>query len=169
MRTDLFDFDLPADRIALRPAVPRDAARLLVVHPGQTPEWSDRAIIDLPDLLRAADAYVLSSAWEGSPNTLMEAMASGLPAVATDVGDVRELVAEGVAGFVVPTRDPAALARVHEAHRRESHARQTLEATAQANFAAQAQTHGAVVDLLDARNHADLARRVDDLAQVRVG
>ena len=34
MRTDLFDFDLPADRIALRPAVPRDAARLLVVRPG---------------------------------------------------------------------------------------------------------------------------------------
>lgn len=64
---------------------------------------------------------------------------------------------------------PAALARVHEAHKRESFARATLEATAQANFAAQAQTHGAVVDLLDARNHADLARRVDELAQVRFG
>jgi S-adenosylmethionine:tRNA ribosyltransferase-isomerase len=38
MRTDLFDFDLPADRIALRPAVPRDAARLLVVKPGQGPQ-----------------------------------------------------------------------------------------------------------------------------------
>ena len=36
MRTDLFDFDLPADRIALRPASPRDAARLLVVRPGGT-------------------------------------------------------------------------------------------------------------------------------------
>ena len=35
MRTDLFDFDLPADRIALRPASPRDAARLLVVRPGR--------------------------------------------------------------------------------------------------------------------------------------
>lgn len=64
---------------------------------------------------------------------------------------------------------PAALARVHEAHKRESQARETLEATAQANFAAQAQTHGAVVDLLDARNHADLARRVDELAQIRFG
>ncbi len=60
MRTDLFDFDLPADRIALRPAVPRDAARLLVVQPGQTPEWSDRAIIDLPDLLRAGDCLVVN-------------------------------------------------------------------------------------------------------------
>ena len=64
---------------------------------------------------------------------------------------------------------PAALARVHEAHKRESRARKHLEATARANFAAQAQTHGAVVDLLDARNHADLARRVDELAQLRVG
>jgi hypothetical protein len=64
---------------------------------------------------------------------------------------------------------PAALARVHEAHKRESRARETLEATARANFAAQAQTHGAVVDMLDARNHTDLARRVDELAQLRFG
>jgi S-adenosylmethionine:tRNA ribosyltransferase-isomerase len=42
MRTDLFDFDLPADRIALRPVVPRDAARLLVVRPGQAPVRDDR-------------------------------------------------------------------------------------------------------------------------------
>ena len=46
---------------------------------------------------------------------------------------------------------PAALARVHAAHRRESRARKQLEATARANFAAQAQTHAAVVDLLEAR------------------
>jgi uncharacterized protein YigA (DUF484 family) len=64
---------------------------------------------------------------------------------------------------------PAALARVHAAHREESTARRYLEDTAQANFAAQAQTHGAVVDLLEARNHADLARRVDELAQLRFG
>lgn len=64
---------------------------------------------------------------------------------------------------------PAALARVHAAHKRETKARKSLEATAQANFSAQAQTHGAVIDLLDARNHADLARRVDDLAQLRFG
>lgn len=64
---------------------------------------------------------------------------------------------------------PAALARVHAAHRRESAARRQLESTARANFAAQAQTHGAVIDLLEARNHADLARRVDDLAQLRFG
>jgi S-adenosylmethionine:tRNA ribosyltransferase-isomerase len=60
MRTDLFDFDLPADRIALRPAVPRDAARLLVVKPGQVPEWDDRSVGDLPDLLQAGDCLVVN-------------------------------------------------------------------------------------------------------------
>ena len=64
---------------------------------------------------------------------------------------------------------PAALARVHAAHQMEFSARRYLEATAQENFAAQAQTHGAVIDLLEARNHADLARRVEELAQRRFG
>ncbi len=64
---------------------------------------------------------------------------------------------------------PAALARASAAHRREAVVRQEIEATARANFSAQAQTHAAVIDLLDARNHADLARRVDELAQLRFG
>jgi uncharacterized protein YigA (DUF484 family) len=63
----------------------------------------------------------------------------------------------------------APLARVHAAHQRETEMRQLLEATARANFAAQAQTHGAVVDLLEARSHSDLARRVDELARTRFG
>src|SRR5215831_2045056 len=60
MRTELFDFDLPADRIALRPAVPRDAARLLVVKPGGTPELEDRNIVDLAGLLRPGDCLVVN-------------------------------------------------------------------------------------------------------------
>ena len=60
MRTDLFDFDLPADRIALRPASPRDAARLLVVRPGGAPELEDRNIVDLPALLRPGDCLVVN-------------------------------------------------------------------------------------------------------------
>lgn len=63
----------------------------------------------------------------------------------------------------------APLARVRAAHQREAEQRQMLEETAQANFLAQVQTHGAVVDLLDARNLADLARRVDELARTRFG
>jgi S-adenosylmethionine:tRNA ribosyltransferase-isomerase len=60
MRTDLFDFELPEDRIALYPAEPRDAARLLVVDPMGAISFSDRAVRDLPDLLRPGDALVLN-------------------------------------------------------------------------------------------------------------
>jgi S-adenosylmethionine:tRNA ribosyltransferase-isomerase len=60
MRTDLFDFDLPPERIALRPVSPRDAARLLVVRPGGAPELDDRGIGDLPDLLQPGDALVVN-------------------------------------------------------------------------------------------------------------
>ena len=60
MRTDLFDFDLPSDRIALRPASPRDAARLLVVRPGAPAELEDRVVRDLPDLLRPGDQLVVN-------------------------------------------------------------------------------------------------------------
>jgi len=58
MRTDLFDFELPEDRIALRPAAPRDAARLLVVRPDTALE--DHTLRDLPALLRAGDAVVVN-------------------------------------------------------------------------------------------------------------
>ncbi len=58
MRTDLFDFALPEDRIALRPIDPRDAARLLVMRPRVALE--DRTMRDLPELLRAGDALVVN-------------------------------------------------------------------------------------------------------------
>jgi uncharacterized protein YigA (DUF484 family) len=64
---------------------------------------------------------------------------------------------------------PAALARVSAAHKRESTVRRKLEAMARANFSAQAQTHAAVIDILESRNHSDLARRVDELASLRFG
>ncbi len=63
---------------------------------------------DLPDLLDAADGFVSSSAWEGMPLAIAEAMAMEKPVVATDVGGVRELV--GDAGSLVPARNPEALA-----------------------------------------------------------
>ena len=58
MRVSDFDFDLPNDRIALRPVSPRDSARLLVVRPGEGLE--DRVVRDLPDLLRPGDALVFN-------------------------------------------------------------------------------------------------------------
>ncbi|HQG29438.1 MAG TPA: S-adenosylmethionine:tRNA ribosyltransferase-isomerase, partial [Candidatus Ozemobacteraceae bacterium] len=60
MRVDLFDFDLPEDRIALRPTEPRDAARLLVVRPGAEPELADRRFFDLPAFLDAGDVVVFN-------------------------------------------------------------------------------------------------------------
>lgn len=58
MRVDLFDFDLPPERIALRPVRPRDAARMLVVA-GDGP-FQDRGVADLPQLLRAGDVLVFN-------------------------------------------------------------------------------------------------------------
>jgi S-adenosylmethionine:tRNA ribosyltransferase-isomerase len=60
MRTDLFDFELPPERIALRPASPRDAARLLVVRPGTPVPYDDRSVRELPELLRPGDALVVN-------------------------------------------------------------------------------------------------------------
>ena len=53
---------------------------------------------------------MLSSRSEGAPFSILEAMAAGLPVVATDVGGVRELVADGETGLLVPAGDPARLA-----------------------------------------------------------
>ncbi len=58
MRVNLFDFDLPTDLIALRPARPRDAARLLQV--GATGAFADLGVTDLPNLLRAGDVLVFN-------------------------------------------------------------------------------------------------------------
>ncbi|MEK1904009.1 MAG: S-adenosylmethionine:tRNA ribosyltransferase-isomerase, partial [Rhizobium sp.] len=60
MRVDLFDFDLPDERIALRPAEPRDSARLLAVDPNAQPVLSDHHVSDLPSFLRAGDALVFN-------------------------------------------------------------------------------------------------------------
>src|SRR5690242_1228119 len=57
MRVDLFDFELPPERIALRPARPRDSARLLAVRGA---EISDARMLDLPQLLRPGDVLVFN-------------------------------------------------------------------------------------------------------------
>jgi glycosyltransferase involved in cell wall biosynthesis len=65
---------------------------------------------EVAELMRACDLFVLPSLFENLPVVLIEAMASGLPAVATRVGGVPELV-DGQAGLLVPPEDPEALAR----------------------------------------------------------
>jgi len=60
---------------------------------------------DIPEVLAAADIFALASDWEGLPLGLIEAMAAGLPAVATDVGSVSEAVEHGLTALLVPARD----------------------------------------------------------------
>ncbi|MCI0568268.1 MAG: glycosyltransferase [Acidobacteria bacterium] len=65
---------------------------------------------DMDRVLSALDLLALSSDFEGLPNVVMEAMAAGRPVVATDLGGSRELIVDGVTGFLVPVGDPGALA-----------------------------------------------------------
>jgi glycosyltransferase involved in cell wall biosynthesis len=66
---------------------------------------------DVAELMQAADAFVMSSKFEGLPLVLIEAHASGLPIVATRVGGNPEVVRDGVSGFLCQEEDPAALAK----------------------------------------------------------
>jgi len=65
---------------------------------------------DVPEILRGLDCFALPSLAEGISNTILEAMATGLPVIATDVGGNRELVDAGRTGAIVPAADPNALA-----------------------------------------------------------
>lgn len=65
---------------------------------------------DVPAVLAASDVFVLPSFREGTPRVVTEAMAAGLPVVATDIAGLPEQVADGESGYLVPTGDPAAVA-----------------------------------------------------------
>jgi len=111
---------------AARVARERDDARFLVV--GDGPRRSelegmaralgvaDRVVFagardDVPALLRLMNVFVLSSVSEGAPNVVMEAMAAGVPVVATDVGGVADAVGGPSSAVLVPPRDADAMAR----------------------------------------------------------
>jgi len=98
---------------------------------------------DVPELLAASDALALSSAWEGSPNVVLEAMVASRPVVATDVGGVRELVEHGRTGMVVPPRRPRALASAMRALAGHSPARRAEMGAAGAAKAAREHSLGA--------------------------
>ncbi len=89
----------------------RDRVDAMLVAAGLRQQaWlpGDRA--DVPALLRGLDCFVLPSLAEGVSNTLLEAMASGIPIVATRVGGNPELVEDGVTGRLLPPADPESMA-----------------------------------------------------------
>lgn len=115
---------------------------------------------DIPQLMQAMDLFVLPSLAEGISNTILEAMASGLPVIATRAGGNIELVLEGKTGYLVPSGDPVALAcaisRYHQdnavAYSHGRHARAVIEKC----FSMHAMTNGylAVYDHVLGRNAA---------------
>ena len=72
--------------------------------------WLPGERADVPDVMRGLDCFVLPSLAEGISNTILEAMASGLPVLATDVGGNAELVVDGRTGEIVAPGDVEALA-----------------------------------------------------------
>ncbi len=65
---------------------------------------------DIPELLKESDIYIMSSEWEGLSISLIEALASGIPIVATNAGSNNEVIENNVSGIIVPIKNPEALA-----------------------------------------------------------
>ena len=73
--------------------------------------WLPGERSDIPELMRSLDCFVLPSLAEGISNTILEAMASGLPVIATNVGGNADLVTAGITGAIVPSADPETMAQ----------------------------------------------------------
>lgn len=110
-----------------------------------------------PDFPQAARPEVMRGLLRGNADWLR-----GDPQLLAELG--LRLDAANIVDF-----GPVALSRVSAAHQRKSSARKRLETMARANFAAQTQTHAAVIDVLRSRSLADMAERVDQLARLRFG
>lgn len=89
---------------------PAAARPVLEAAEGRAVLLGTRPPEQMAEAYAAADVFCLPSWWEAMPMSVLEAMASGLPVVATDVGDVPEMVADGHAGFVVPVKSPEEVA-----------------------------------------------------------
>jgi glycosyltransferase involved in cell wall biosynthesis len=79
----------------------------------------------MPQVYWDADVFCLASWWEAMPLSVLEAMASGIPVVATRVGDIPRIVEDGLTGILVPAKDPVALANALEIYLADSQRRRT--------------------------------------------
>ncbi|PYN07191.1 MAG: hypothetical protein DME06_17610 [Candidatus Rokuibacteriota bacterium] len=146
----------------LRPEFPQ--ARLVLVGDGIRRAWVEElargrglapAVCfpgfrrDVPELLRFMDCFVLASTrTEGVPQSLLQAMAVGVPVVASAVGGIPEVLADGETGLLVPPEDPAALAAALGAVLRHPAAARRRAAAAQALVARRYSRDGCVDRLL---------------------
>ena len=89
---------------------PEAAEAVLDAADGHAVLLGTRPPEEMPGVYASADVFCLPSWWEAMPLSVLEAMAAGLPVVATDVGDVGRIVLHGETGFVVPPRSPGQLA-----------------------------------------------------------
>ena len=94
----------------------RDALEMLEVAGLSHYAWLPGSRNDIADILRCMDIFILPSRAEGISNTILEAMASALPVVATQVGGNGELVLDNTTGLLVPASDPTALADAIESY-----------------------------------------------------
>jgi sugar transferase (PEP-CTERM/EpsH1 system associated) len=93
-----------------------EAQQLLRTANAEQLAWLPGERNDIPEIIRALDLFVLPSLREGISNTILEAMGTGLPVVATRVGGNPELVVEGETGTLVPPADPIAMASAIRAY-----------------------------------------------------
>jgi glycosyltransferase involved in cell wall biosynthesis len=89
---------------------PEAAEAVLEAAEGHALVLGTRPPEEMPEVYASADVFCLPSWWEAMPLSVLEAMAAGLPVVATDVGEVGRIVLHGETGFVVPPRSPGRLA-----------------------------------------------------------
>jgi S-adenosylmethionine:tRNA ribosyltransferase-isomerase len=126
MRVDLFDFDLPDDRIALRPASPRDAAKLLVVRPQGA--FEDRVVCDLPSLLDPGDVLVFNDT-KVIPAQLSGVRRRGEASAQVDATLHMRVAPDRWLAFVRPGKRVAVGDRIHFGHDQNSCFLGQLDAT----------------------------------------
>ncbi|MDD5275072.1 MAG: TIGR03088 family PEP-CTERM/XrtA system glycosyltransferase [Methylovulum sp.] len=112
------------------------ALKLLTDNQLAANAWLPGERADVAEIMRRLDLFVLPSQAEGISNTILEAMATGLPVLATSVGGNPELVAEGITGMLTPAGDSAAMAEklseyIHNTARMREHGQQGLQRAAQ--------------------------------------